>query len=223
MMDAEHKASGFEMIYAIVNNGLGSKVLHTAKESGVTGGTILLGTGTIDNPLLERLALCDIQREIVMMAAPRHLVDRVLEDLNSTHHFHKKNHGIAYSIPIYGICGSSSCQCDTPDEYGGLEETMYQSIIAIVDKGKAEAVVEAATQAGARGATIINARGSGIHETSRVFAMEIEPEKEIVMMVTSKEMTERIIARIQEEFQIQESGKGIVFVQNVSKAYGLSE
>lgn len=223
MMDAEHKASGFEMIYAIVNNGFGSKVLHTAKESGVTGGTILLGTGTIDNPLLERLALCDIHREIVMMVARREQVHAALEKLNTTFKFYKKNHGIAYSIPVYGICGSSSCQCEQPDEDGGLEERMYQSIIVIVDKGKAEAVVEAATQAGAKGATILNARGSGIHETSKVFAMEIEPEKEIVMMVTGKETAEAIIARIQADFHIQDPGKGIIFVQNVSKAYGLSE
>ncbi|HCU08045.1 MAG TPA: transcriptional regulator [Clostridiales bacterium] len=222
-MEATNEKICFELIYAIVSDGMGSKVLRTAKECGVTGGTILLGRGTICNPILEKLALSDVYKEIVMMVARREQVRAALETLNKTYKLHKRNHGIAYSIPVYGICGSSTCRCDQPDEKGGLEETMYQSIIIIVDKGKAEAVVEAATQAGARGATIINARGSGVHETSKVFSMEIEPEKEIVLMITGKDQTESIVDSIRADFEIDDPGKGIIFVQNVSKAYGLTE
>ena len=72
---------------------------------------------------------------------------------------------------------------------------MYQSIIAIVERGHAENVIDAATQAGSRGGTIINARGSGIHETSTLFAMEIEPEKEVVLIVAEKKNTDHIVNR----------------------------
>ena len=157
------------------------------------------------------------------MVAPREQARAALEKLNKIYKFHKRNHGIAYSIPVYAICGSSTCRCEQPDETGGLEETMYQSIIIIVDKGKAEAVVDAATGAGAKGATIINARGSGVNEISKVFSMEIEPEKEIILMVTGKDQTASIVESIRRDFDIEEPGKGIIFVQNVSKAYGLTE
>ena len=222
-MEAMNEAVCFELIYAIVNDGSGSRVLRTARECGITGGTILLGKGTSCNPILEKLALSDVRKEIVMMVARRHQIRSALEKLDLTFKLHKRNHGIAYSIPVYGICGSSTCRCDQPDENGGLEETMHQSIMIIVDKGKAEAVVDVATRAGAKGATIVNARGSGIHETSKVFSMEIEPEKEIVLMITPKELTASIVDSIRTDFQIDEPGKGIIFVQNVSKAYGLSE
>jgi nitrogen regulatory protein PII len=81
--------------------------------------------------------------------------------------------------------------------------------------------VEAAAKAGSKGATIINARGSGIHETSRLFAMDIEPEKEIVLIVSDSDSTDHIVASIRENFQIEKPGNGIVFVQNVTQAYGL--
>ena len=100
---------------------------------------------------------------------------------------------------------------------------MYHSITVIVDRGKAEDVIDAATKAGSKGGTIINARGSGIHETSKVFAIEIEPEKEIVLIISKSDKTEDIISSIKEELEIEKPGNGIIFVQNISEVYGLYE
>ncbi len=60
---------------------------------------------------------------------------------------------------------------------GGAKNTMYDAIFVVVDKGKAEFVVEAANEAGAKGGTIIHARGAGEYEIEKIFSMEIEPEK----------------------------------------------
>jgi len=81
--------------------------------------------------------------------------------------------------------------------------------------------MDVATKSGSRGGTIINARGSGIHETQKLFAMEIEPEKEIVLIIAKNEITELIVTSIREELKIDEPGKGIIFIQEVSKTYGL--
>ncbi len=48
-----------------------------------------------------------------------------------------------------------------------VNQIMYAAITVIVDKGKAEQVVEAAIAAGSNGGTIINARSSGIHENEQ--------------------------------------------------------
>lgn len=98
---------------------------------------------------------------------------------------------------------------------------MYNLIYTVVDRGKGEFVVKAANKAGSRGATIINGRGSGIHETSKVFAMEIEPEKEIVLIISPSNLTDSIVSSIRDELKINEPGNGIIFVQDVNKAYGL--
>ena len=100
---------------------------------------------------------------------------------------------------------------------------MYNSITIIVDKGRAEDVIDAATKAGSLGGTIINARGSGIHETSKVFAMEIEPEKEVILILSKTEQTEQIVESISKEIKINEPGNGIIYVQDINKTYGLYE
>lgn len=56
--------------------------------------------------------------------------------------------------------------------------------------------MEAAASAGARGGTIINARGSGIHETNRLFSMQIEPEKEMVVILSENDLVDPIISSI---------------------------
>lgn len=220
-MEQTPNSPSYELLYVVLNSGLGSRALHIAKRKGISGGTILLGRGTVKNALLELLALTDVRKEIVLMAADRERSEIVLQTLNQELKLYKPNHGIAYSIPMTEICGSRSCRYHKFDGPEENHKTMYQSITIIVDKGKGEAVVEAASKAGSRGATILNARGSGIHETSRLFNMEIEPEKEIVLIISDQRHTDEIVASIRENFQIDKPGNGIIFVQNVSQVYGL--
>jgi nitrogen regulatory protein PII len=99
---------------------------------------------------------------------------------------------------------------------------MYNAIYAIVQKGAAGDVVEAARAAGARGGTIINARGSGAHDAMKVFAMPIVPEREIVLILSDKDSTEAISAAIRERIDFERHGAGILFVMAVSEIYGLA-
>ena len=51
--------------------------------------------------------------------------------------------------------------------------------------------------------------------------MSIEPEKEIVMMLVEDDTVEGVVDKIREKINIDEPGKGIVYVQNVNKTYGI--
>lgn len=99
---------------------------------------------------------------------------------------------------------------------------MYKAIFTIVDRGKGENVMDAAKEAGAKGGTIINGRGSGIHETEVLFSMPIEPEKEIVMILAEDHLVNAIVSSIREKLEIDEPGKGIMFLLDVNKTYGLN-
>ena len=211
----------FELLCVIVNFGLGSDIVKFSKQHGVTGGTILFGKGTIRNAILQFLDLADVRKEIVLMATESDTAADVLEDLNKKYNLKKPNHGIAFTVPISKVLGAKSCKGSADRESRGVENTMYKLIMVVVDKGKAETVIEAATKAGSKGGTIINGRGSGIHETSKLFSMEIEPEKEIVLIISETQLTESIAASISDELQINEPGNGIIFIQDVNKAYGL--
>ncbi|WP_279060182.1 P-II family nitrogen regulator [Mobiluncus curtisii] len=98
---------------------------------------------------------------------------------------------------------------------------MIQAILTIVEKGHAEEVIDAAVQAGSHGGTIINARGSGVHETATLFGMGIEPEKELVMILADQANTPQIVDMFYETLDLRQPGNGIVFVQNTTRVRGL--
>jgi nitrogen regulatory protein PII len=220
----ENKSTNIELelLCVIVNFNLGSKVLKYAKQHGITGGTIFLGKGTIKNPILEFLELAESRKEIILMASDKNTSYNALKELNKKFCFDKPNHGIAFSTSLTTIIDAHySNSYKKTEESRGVENPMYNLIFAVVDRGNGEFVVKAANKAGSRGATIVNGRGSGIHETNRVFAMEIEPEKEIVLIISPSNLTDAISSSIRDELKIDKPGNGIIFVQDVNKTYGL--
>lgn len=220
-MNSELDIDKFELLYVIVNRGSGSKILRAAKHHGISGGTIVFARGTAHHGILAYLGLSDTKKEIVFLAASKHKALHVLLDLNNEFDFSKPNHGIAFSVPVCSVEGSKNITKDNEDEERDSDSIMYQMITAIVDKGKAEDVVFAAEKAGSRGGTVINARGSGSHETSKIFSMEIEPEKQIVMILAKIDAVENIVSSIKSELKMDEPGNGIVYTQHVDKVFGV--
>jgi len=226
------EAIDIELIYIIINFGSGSKLIKKAKQFGIPGGTVSLGRGTINNRILDFIGLSDVRKEIVFMVADKETAYHALEELDKEFEFNKPNHGIAYTTSIINTVGTRCFKCEKNNNLDiinsentnvvrGENKIMYHAITVIVDKGKAEDVIDAATEAGSKGGTIMNGRGSGIHETSKVFSMEIEPEKEIVMILSEVEMTDRIVSSIKDQLKIDEPGNGIIYIQDVNKTYGI--
>lgn len=100
-------------------------------------------------------------------------------------------------------------------------EIKYDLIITIVNKGKSEKVVEASRRAGAEGGTILFGRGTGINEKAKLFGITIEPEKEIILTLIDREITEKVVEAITEDVELNKPGKGIAFVLEVESIAGI--
>ena len=209
-----------EAFCVIVNHGYANKILKYAKQYGVSGGTVFLGIGTSKhNKLLNFLDLTDTRKEILLMLLDRSTIDASFDAIAEKFKFNRPNHGIAFTILVSKILGSHLYS--DAQSYKEVNKPMHKAIFTIVDKGKAEDVVAAANQAGSRGGTIINARGSGIHETSKLFNMAISPEKEVVLILAKTDDVNNITKTIVDALDINKPGNGIIFVQDVNQTYGL--
>jgi nitrogen regulatory protein PII len=213
----------FDFLCCIVNHGSGTKILNLAKKHGIHGGTILLGHGTVPlNKLMEFFELADSRKEIVIMLADHASACEAMAYIGNEMSLHKKNSGICFISPANNVFGVGQSVPDASEKREDDQEVMYNAIYTIVQKGMAEDVVDAARAAGARGGTIINARGSGANDTMTVFAMPIEPEREIVLILADKDATEAIAAAIRGRIDFEQHGAGILFVLGVSEVYGLA-
>lgn len=204
----------------IVERGLGSKWLREARSLGISGGTILLGQGTIGTRQTGRLDTLSEGKEILVLITSQEQLNRFIEALRHSRLMVQPRRCVALSMPVTALTGSSVCRmAPMPNPIGG-ESFMKQAIWIIVDKGEAETVIEAAEKAGALGATVINARGAGKHETSHLFAMAIEPEKELVLLVVDQAVATRVLDRVCQDCQINEPGRGIAFAVPVEQYRG---
>lgn len=98
----------------------------------------------------------------------------------------------------------------------------FNLIITIVDRGFSDPVIKAAKSAGAEGATIITARGAGIHETDTFMGVAIQPEKEVVMTLVKKLIRKKVMREICKSCGLTDEGKGMCFSLPVDEIGGIS-
>lgn len=215
------KSRHLEMLVVIVEHNKASKVLHLADEKGVTASVAMLGRGTTSRTIFDYLGLNDKKKAVLMLFGKTEEITDLADYLVEKLEMDKPNHGIAYIESAFNVFG-------TEDNANGSEnikrgENMYNAIYTIVEKGNADDVIEAAQKAGSRGGTVMHARGSGSEEARKVFNMLIEPEKEIVLIISEEAKTKDIVESIRKETGIEEQGKGIIFITNVAQTYGLAK
>ena len=209
----------YAIIFCIVNDEQAAKTIQIAKNYGISGGTIFYGRGTKRSRVLEFLGLDEIRKEIVIMLAERQLVAEAIRGISRDMELHKANHGVAFSLSVSSLYGVGDAK--TTNEVQERNNSMYKLIYTIVEKGRGEEVVDSANRVGATGATIANARGAGPREIKSLFHIEVEPEKEQVLIIARNEITDVIVDAIRSDLQIDEPGKGILFVLDVSEVFGL--
>jgi nitrogen regulatory protein PII len=97
----------------------------------------------------------------------------------------------------------------------------YKLIIAMVKTDKTDRIVAAAKASGGTGATIIPARGTGIHEAKTFFGLTLEAQTDVVLFLVAESLAEPVLEAIYEAGQFKEAGTGIAFALDVDRAIGL--
>ena len=97
----------------------------------------------------------------------------------------------------------------------------HEVIFAIVNSGYAEEVMDVARDNGARGGTILNARGVAGEEAAAFFGITLHAEKEIVMIVVEKGIRDDILNAIYKQMGMGKKAQGIAFSLPVSDVAGL--
>ncbi len=97
----------------------------------------------------------------------------------------------------------------------------FKLIMALVKPNITDNVVDAMKSAGATGATIIPARGTGIHEAKSVFGLSIEDRTDIVVFLVEEHVVENLMEVIRKAGKFNEPGTGIAFVLPIEHVAGL--
>ena len=94
-------------------------------------------------------------------------------------------------------------------------------IIGVVERGRADKVVNAAKKAGAAGATIFYGRGTGESEVKKFLSMHVEASKEVIIILSKGEEYKDIMRAMVEAGELKKPGTGIIFTLPVEHLVGL--
>ena len=96
--------------------------------------------------------------------------------------------------------------------------TDVRLITCIVQRGLGDIIAHAAQEAGAQGATISYAKGSGVRERLGILGVAIEVEKEVVNIVVSSEQLDTVFNNIYLAGKLDTPGMGFMYVTPLEKA-----
>ncbi|MBR2385156.1 MAG: P-II family nitrogen regulator [Clostridia bacterium] len=96
----------------------------------------------------------------------------------------------------------------------------FELIVAIINKDYASNLMEAAREAGAKGGTILNARGTGDHNVEKLFGLTLQQEKEVVLILTEIKHKVDIMKSVIETAGLNTLGRGICFSMPVEDVIG---
>ncbi len=103
-----------------------------------------------------------------------------------------------------------------------MKKSGHELILCIVNEGFSEAVMDAAKEVGARGGTILHARGTANMEAEEFFKITIQPEKEMVMIIVPSKIKEDVLHALYKAVGLKTPGQGIAFSMPVDDVVGLS-
>lgn len=96
-----------------------------------------------------------------------------------------------------------------------------EAIVAIVERGRGDKVVNLSREKGATGGTVVYARGSSDTETKKLLNVYISATKEMVIILCEKHKIKPIMDAIVESENLKQPGTGIIFTVPVSNVIGL--
>lgn len=220
------------MLFTIVDRGKGDGVAQLLQTEHVLTHFICLGNGTAHQDLLSLLGLRDTAKDVVISFLQTGKASRAMRKLSYALDIDLPGRGIAFTVPLSSVGGPRTLnylmggEAPAPTEEGN--HTMQQIeikqdlIVAIVNRGFTDLVMDAARPAGARGGTVLHARGAGTQEASQFLNITIQPEKEMVLILVDREYKIPVMQAIAKGAGPSTEGRGIVFSLPVTDVMGVA-
>ncbi|MFD2165722.1 P-II family nitrogen regulator [Thalassotalea euphylliae] len=99
----------------------------------------------------------------------------------------------------------------------------FKMIIVFAEEAMTDALMDAAREAGATGATVINhARGEGLKQSTTFFGLTLETQRDVLLFLVEQHRSRHILEEIARVGKFdEEPGTGIAFQIDVEDAVGV--
>ena len=209
-----------KLIISIVPRNTADILSEEANKAGARGGTIIVGTGTSANSVIQFLGLGSSEQDILYTIVDEKIVLDAINAIKAkveNNRLVSAKNGAIFSINVTDfIRGGVNIKSENKEKTNMNDENEYTMITAIVNKGYAEDAMAAARNAGAKGGTILAAHGTAREGDAKFFGVEIVPEKDMLLILVPKTESAKILDSIQNLDCLKKAGSGITFCTDIN-------
>lgn len=195
--------------------------------------SILRARGTASSEIMDLLGLGGVDKDVLMSVLPKPFADEMLWILQKKLRPGMPDSGIAFTLPMSGGGGSHMVKLaerlkpeqekvfSGRDGYG-MMEAEHSLIMAIVNQGYSEEVMNAARPMGAAGGTVFHSRQLASGEAVKFWGICVQPEREVMLILASGENKKAIMQAIGQSCGMHTEARGLVLSVPVDGVAGLN-
>lgn len=231
-MSVHYKKSAFRILFLVAAPKLVNQAVELMKEGELPLQYLFHGQGTATSEIMDMLGLDAPDKKILMCVMPKVFADKMIKKLKKQLYLGMPNSGIAFTVAMSG--GSAhmiqifeNLHYENNQEASRKDEVLmadseYSLIMAIVNQGYSEEVMDAARPVGASGGTVFHSRRIGQEKTMKFWGIRVQQERETVLILVRKEDKTSVMQAIGQKCGMHSEAHGIVMSLPVDEVAGLN-
>ena len=230
-MTANRKKASYRILFLIATPKLVKKAADLFNQEDVPMQYLFHAQGTASSEVMDMLGLDGVDKNILMSMMPKAFAGEMLSKLQKKLHLGMPNTGIAFTLVLSGGSGHIVQLIDSlqPEvnrtllerKETGMAGSEYYMIMAIVNQGFSEEVMNAARPVGASGGTVFHSRRIGSAEAMKFWKISVQEEREVVIILATKDDKQAIMEAIGQQCGMQSKAQGMVMSLPVDGVVGL--
>ena len=191
------------------------------------------GKGTASSEVLDLLGIGSSDKAVIICLEKPAMVPVLLQEVRKNLNYRTPGAGIAFTLPLSAINNpilrifKQTEASAAPDNKANDGKTGQQApgrhashnlVMAVVNRGYSDELMNTARKAGASGGTVLNARCQTNTGAVQFFGISVQDERELIIILTNRDKGSSITKAIAETHGLNTGAQGIVFslpVENV--------
>jgi nitrogen regulatory protein PII len=201
------------------------------------------GSGTASSEIIDLLGIGATVKAVFFCLAQSADTPHIIREVRRALGARSAGAGIAFSVPLGGVSArifamfeesaleaaaekqdDREAKGSATQEDRGVKaiEINNGMIISILNRGNSDAFMTQARKAGARGGTVISARGISQEVMKKFFGISVQDEKEIIIILADKDTVVPIMDAVKSDFGPSSRAAGVIFSLPVDRVMSLN-
>ncbi len=185
----------------------------------------ILARGTATSEVLDLYGLEATEKALLLTVANGDMTHQLMRAAKHKLFIDVPGNGIMLAIPLKSVGGGRTLAFISggaaPDKSVPELSFEHELIMAVINEGHTDPVMDAARSAGAAGGTVLHAKGTGGKLSEKFLGVSLADEKEVVLIVSKTGEKAAIMRAISEQCGVDTPAGAIAFSLPISSVVGL--